>query len=123
MPEVPNFTSCNFISDNVTYENRRPAATTQNWSFRPAPSIPIDGKEGDVLIMRNGQPTWVSPQEAFRLDVSAARDGQQMTRELFEQLIKIIPREHERHSIPRPPEPGPPTEKFRNAWEIILDDE
>ena len=88
-------------------------------TFRPAPSIPFSGQEGDVLVMRNGQPTWVSPREAFRLDTSAAPDGHPTNRELFENLITIEARK-ESYSIPRPPDPPESPPKHRSAWDVIL---
>lgn len=94
-------------------------------SIRAAPSIPLNGQDGDVLVMRNGEPVWISPREAFRLDISAAKDGHPIDRELFERLTAIVPREPPARGepIPRPPEPTPPPTKYRSAWEAILKDD
>jgi len=124
-PDVPLHLAIQELGHNrVTNATFAGANERASWTFRQAPSIPVDGREGDVLIMRDGQPTWVSPREAFRLDCSGAPIGAPVDRNLFENLMTIEAREehhpYESFSISRPPAVPEPPPKHRSAWEIIL---
>jgi hypothetical protein len=80
--------------------------------------IPPGGNEGDMLIIRNGQPTWVSPVEALRLRVEL-KDGDMMTKESFEKGILV----DSRPAVETPvvAVPKSPKHAVMNAWTKILE--
>jgi hypothetical protein len=82
-------------------------------SANPRPS---NGREGDVLVMRDGRPQWVAPTEAFRAEY-------QYENGKMGELQVVARQTTPSHSIPRPPEPPPPPKKHRTAWEMLMDDE
>lgn len=86
--------------------------------------IPHGGEEGDILIIRNGEPTWVSPRDALGLRCSL-QDGEILTREGFTTHFTVEPRAAKapEPETPRPPPPPLAEPRRRTAWDRLLDED